>query len=127
VSQQISTQKLLDMATEIAVSGKKDKEKAAASGKKEGGLTSSQINSFLEYAQQSRDINLLSLFIIRQSQRGDFVNTGKLLVKYITQLNDINKVIELLGYVKWLYETIEKTRIDFNTKTFQDLLKQLTQ
>ncbi|MQL56588.1 hypothetical protein [Acidianus ambivalens] len=116
MSQQISTQKLLDMATEIAVSGKK-----------EGGLTSSQINSFLEYAQQSRDINLLSLFIIRQSQRGHFVNTGKLLVKYITQLNDINKVIELLGYVKWLNESIEKTRIDFNTKTFQDLLKQLIQ
>ncbi|MUM63711.1 hypothetical protein D1867_00215 [Acidianus infernus] len=115
MSQQITTQKLLDMATEIAVSGKRER------------LSSTQINSFLEYAQQSRNVELLSLFIIRQSQRGHFVNTGKLLVKYITQLNDINMAIELLGYVKWLNEAIEETRIDFNTKTFQDLLKQLTQ
>lgn len=115
VPQQITTQKLLDMATEIAVSGKRER------------LSSSQINSFLEFAQQSRDINLLSLFIIRQAQRGHFINTGKLLVKYIMQLNDIDKAIELLGYVKWLNESIEETRVDFNTRTFQDLLKQLIQ
>ncbi|BDC17506.1 hypothetical protein [Acidianus sp. HS-5] len=116
MSQQISTQKLLDMATEIAVSGKREK-----------GFSSSQINSFIEYAQQSRDVNLVSLFIIRQAQRGRFINTGKLLVKYITQLNDINKVIELLGYVKWLSESIEEVRVDFNTKSFHDLLKQIVQ
>ncbi len=115
MSQQISTQNLLDMATEIAVSGKREK------------LSLSQINSFIEYAQQSRNIKLVSLFIIRQSQRGHFIETGKLMVKYIIQLNDINKAIELLGYVKWISESIQDVRINFNTKSFQELIEQIIQ
>lgn len=110
---QKTTEELLNWATEIAVAAKRDT------------IASGQINSILSFAQEYRnDINTVMLYIMYQAQRLRFTNTAKILVNKISELkNSPDDVIRLLGYVKWIYEIIERIRVDYSTKKFEDLVK----
>jgi hypothetical protein len=113
VMSQKTTEELLNWATEIAVAAKRDT------------IASGQINSILSFAQEYRnDINTVMLYIMYQAQRLRFTNTAKILVNKISELkNSPDDVIRLLGYVKWIYEIIERIRVDYSTKKFEDLVK----
>jgi hypothetical protein len=113
VMSQKTTEELLNWATEIAVAAKRDT------------IASGQINSILSFAQEYRnDINTVMLYIMYQAQRLRFTNTAKILVNKISELkNSPDDVIRLLGYVKWIYEIIERIKVDYSTKKFEDLVK----
>jgi len=108
---------LLDWATKIAITAKKED------------VASTQINSILSFAQEYKnDINTVMLYIMYQSQRLRFSNTAKILIDRINRLkNNPDDIIRLLGYVKWIYETIEKIRVDYSTEKFEDLVRTFTQ
>jgi hypothetical protein len=113
IMSQKTTEELLNWATEIAVAAKRDT------------IASGQINSILSFAQEYRnDINTVMLYIMYQAQRLRFTNTAKILVNKISELkNSPDDVIRLLGYVKWIYEIIERIKVDYSTKKFEDLVK----
>jgi hypothetical protein len=113
IMSQKTTEELLNWATEIAVTAKRDT------------IASGQINSILSFAQEYRnDINTVMLYIMYQAQRLRFTNTAKILVNKISELkNSPDDVIRLLGYVKWIYEIIERIKVDYSTKKFEDLVK----
>jgi len=122
---QKTTEELLNWATQIAITAKIERVRRGG----RGGLTSSQINSILNFAQDYKnDIKTVMLYIMYQSQRSQFTDTAKILVDKINELEDSpDDVIKLLGYVKWIYETIEKIKRVNYTENFEDLVKIFTQ
>ena len=109
----MSQVELLDWATEIAVAAKREN------------VSSTQIDSILGFAQEYRnDVETVMLYIMYQSQRLRFSNTARILVDKIDKLkNSPDNIVKLLGYVKWIYETIERIRVDYSTRRFEDLVK----
>ncbi len=94
-------EELLNIATKIATSASKP------SGREgEPAVDASTINNLLTFIQSRRDVNELLAFIMRQTGRGEIdLGTGKLLLQYLNGLS-VDKAIQLLGYVKWIYETL---------------------
>ncbi|WP_390529186.1 hypothetical protein [Sulfurisphaera ohwakuensis] len=122
---------LLDIATRIAISAltpvQKGKEEKAA-------VDVSTINNLLTYMQSRKSIKELLAYILRQTGRGEIDrNTSKLLLSALKDLKeneeDINKALELLGYVKWIYETLDGLEIDVTqlkgVDNFQKLVNEL--
>ncbi len=122
--QQSSNEELLNIATKIAISASKPAER----GNKPV-VDSSTINNLLTFIQSRRDVNELLAFIMRQTGRGEIdPDTGKLLLRYLKGLS-LDKAIQLLGYVKWIYETltsrdirIDRSKLN-NVKSFSELVK----
>ncbi|BAK54121.1 hypothetical protein STK_00070 [Sulfurisphaera tokodaii str. 7] len=132
VSQLVKTDTdLLDIATRIAMSAltpvQKGKEQKPA-------VDASTINNLLTYIQSRKSIKELLAYILRQTGRGEIDrNTSKLLLSALKDLKeneeDINKALELLGYVKWIYETLDGLEIDVTqlkgVDNFQKLVNEL--
>ncbi|AOL15397.1 hypothetical protein BFU36_00085 [Sulfolobus sp. A20] len=123
-TQQSSNEKLLDVATIIAISASRPAGRDAGPS-----VDSSTINNLLTFIQSRRDVNELLAFIMRQTGRGEIdQNTGKLLLQHLRGLSP-DKAIQLLGYVKWIYETLTSRDIKMDrsklnsVKTFSELVE----
>lgn len=118
---------LLDIATRIAISALTPVQKGR---EQEPAVDSNTINNFLAYMQSRKSIKELLAYILRQTGRGEIDrNTSKLLLSALKDLEDINKALELLGYVKWIYETLNGLKIDITqlkgVDNFQKLVNEL--
>jgi hypothetical protein len=122
---------LLDIATRIAISALTPVQKGR---EQEPAVDSNTINNFLAYMQSRKSIKELLAYILRQTGRGEIDrNTSKLLLSALKDLKeneeDINKALELLGYVKWIYETLNGLKIDITqlkgVDNFQKLVNEL--
>ncbi|QIW22825.1 hypothetical protein EWF20_00705 [Sulfolobus sp. S-194] len=134
MAQSLSTsQDLLDIATRIAISASQPRPRGRQSTQ-EPVVDSTTINNLLAYMQSRKSIKELLAYILRQTGREEIDrNTSKLLLSTLKNFkesdDDINKALELLGYVKWIYETISGLNIDAsrlkNISTFQQLVEEL--
>ena len=124
---------LLDIATKIAISAYTPSPKSRR-GKPEPSVESTTINNLLSYMQIKKSIPDLLAYILRQTGRGEIdKNTSRLLLSALKDLKntdeDIKKGLELLGYVKWIYETLDGLDIDVNqlkgVDSFQKLVNEL--
>lgn len=122
---------LLDIATRIAISALTPVQKGR---EQEPAVDSNTINNLLAYMQSRKSIKELLAYILRQTGRGEIDrNTSKLLLSALKDLKeneeDINKALELLGYVKWIYETLNGLKIDITqlkgVDNFQKLVNEL--
>lgn len=118
---------LLDIATRIAISALTPVQKGR---EQEPAVDSNTINNLLAYMQSRKSIKELLAYILRQTGRGEIDrNTSKLLLSALKDLEDINKALELLGYVKWIYETLNGLKIDITqlkgVDNFQKLVNEL--
>lgn len=128
------TADLLDIATKIAISAytpspaSRDKEPKPSVNK-------NTIENLLTYMQSKKSIPDLLAYILRQTGRREIDrNTAKLLLNALKDLKnteeDIKKALELLGLVKWIYETLAGLKININqiknVNTFQELVNELT-
>ncbi|ACP34777.1 conserved hypothetical protein [Sulfolobus islandicus L.S.2.15] len=122
---------LLDIATRIAISALTPVQKGR---EQEPAVDSNTINNLLAYMQSRKSIKELLAYILRQTSRGEIDrNTSKLLLSALKDLKeneeDINKALELLGYVKWIYETLNGLKIDITqlkgVDNFQKLVNEL--
>ncbi|QGA53989.1 hypothetical protein GFS03_05065 [Sulfolobus sp. E5-1-F] len=121
----MSSQDLLDIATRIAISSIKPKPK-----KNEPFVDSSTINSLLSFLQSRRNINELLLYIMRQAGREEIdEETVKLLLSSLKD-RKLEDAVSLLGYVKWVYETLTGLGVNYNevknVKTFKELVNILS-
>jgi hypothetical protein len=130
-SQQSSNEQLLDIATKIAISASKPKPNKDPSFKRyiDPSVKRSAIENLLTFIQSRRDVNDLLAFIMRQTGRGEIdQNTNKLLLQNLKGLS-VDKAIQLLGYVKWIHETLtaEGIRLDRsklnNVNSFSELVE----
>jgi len=124
---------LLDIATKIAISAYIPSPKSRG-GKPEPSVEVTTINNLLTYMQSRKSIPDLLAYILRQTGRGEIdKNTSRLLLSALKDLKntdeDIKKALELLGYVKWIYETLDGLDIDVNqlkgVDSFQKLVNEL--
>ncbi|QPG48920.1 hypothetical protein HFC64_02235 [Saccharolobus solfataricus] len=123
----MSSQDLLDIATRIAISAIKPKPK---SNKPEPYVDSSTINSLLSFLQSRRNVNELLLYIMRQAGRDEIdEETGKLLLASLKD-RELKDAVNLLGYVKWVYDTLTGLKVNYNNvkgvKTFKELVNILS-
>lgn len=126
-STQTTTENLLDIATQIAISASKPD---SETGKPV--VNSTTINNLLTFLQSKRDVNMLLVYIMRQTGRGEIdENTGKLLLSNLKD-KTVENALQLLGYVKWIFETINSKyfQVDYNqiknVKKFRDLVNKLS-
>lgn len=122
---------LLDIATRIAISARTLVQKGRDL---EPAVDATTINNLLTYMQSKKNIKELLAYILRQTGRGEIdKNTSKLLLSALKDLKeteeDISKALELLGYVKWIYETLDGLKIDVaqlkGVDTFEKLVNEL--
>ncbi len=118
----IDEKKLLDKAAQLAFLAKK------------GRVNTAQVNKLLEVLNSVGDdktsLLYLAAFAMRQAGKGqlsrDFARKLKeeLLILYRSAENSRNAARTLLGSMKWLFESIEKERINFSAKveTFEDFM-----
>ncbi|BBG23169.1 hypothetical protein [Sulfuracidifex tepidarius] len=86
--------------------------KAVSQAKRER-LNPTQVNNMLEFSQSTDNVNDLLIFIMRQASRNHFVETAKILVKYLKD-KDIMKAREFLGLFKWSFEALNETQSNFD-------------
>jgi len=124
---------LLDIATKIAISAYTPSPESRG-GKPKPSVEITTINNLLSYMQIRKSIPDLLAYILRQTGRGEIdKNTSRLLLSALKDLKntdeDIKKGLELLGYVKWIYETLNGLRVDVNqlkgVDSFQKLVNEL--
>ena len=123
-----NTTALLDTATKIAISALTPNKKGEPS------VDSSTINNLIAFMQSRKSVPELLAYIMRQTGRGEIdKNTGKLLLMALKDLKnteeDINKALQLLGYVKWIYETLDGLKVNVTSlkdvNNFQKLVEEL--
>ena len=124
-----TTSTLLDTATKIAISA------LTPSGRgRDSSVDITTINNLLTYMQSRKSIPELLAYIMRQMGRGEIDrNTGKLLLSALKDLKNseegVNTALQLLGYVKWIYETLDGLDIDVTqlrgVDTFEKLVNEL--
>ncbi|BCU70134.1 hypothetical protein [Stygiolobus caldivivus] len=123
---------LLDIATKIAISALTPQQ--GGRGTPRPAVDISNINNLLTYMQSRKNIRDLLAYILRQMGRGEIdKNTGKLLLSALKDMGntpeDVNRALELIGYVKWIYETLAGLNINVtNLKgvdTFQKLVNEV--
>ena len=144
----MSSLELLNIATEIAISAIKPKENEIDNKlkknkqpwknqqkenrsenneqeKNEKAVSTTTINDLLAFLQSKRNLNELLLYIMRQTGRGEIdKETGKLLLKNLKDKNNIEDALTLLGYVKWIYETLDKLKVNYDSvKDIKEFLK----
>ncbi|AWR98157.1 hypothetical protein DFR86_00145 [Acidianus sulfidivorans JP7] len=128
LNEQTQNTQLLDIATKIAISAIKQNPR---SKKPEPVVNASTINSLLSFLQSRRNMDELLLYIMRQAGRGEIdEETGKLLLGSLKDRN-MNEALNLLGYVKWIYDTLtglEDITYDKvkHIKTFKELVSFLS-
>lgn len=120
----VSSPNLLDVATQIAISAIKP-----TRGNKKA-VDASTINGLLTFLQSKRNVSELLLYIMRQTGRGEIdEETGKLLLRNLKDKN-VEDALTLLGYVKWIYETLDGLEVDYNSvknvKNFAELAEFLS-
>jgi len=124
---------LLDIATKIAISAYTPSPESRGREPKPS-VEVTTINNLLTYMQSRKSIPDLLAYILRQTGRGEIdKNTSRLLLSALKDLKntdeDIKKALELLGYVKWIYETLDGLNIDVNqlkgVDSFQKLVNEL--
>ncbi|AHC52236.1 hypothetical protein SUSAZ_10295 [Sulfolobus acidocaldarius SUSAZ] len=122
--QQSSNEELLNIATKIAISASKH-----AKGGDKPVVDPTTINNLLTFIQSRKDVNELLAFIMRQTGRKEIdPDTCKLLLRYLKGLS-LDKATQLLGYVKWIHETLTSGDIGINrsklndVKSFSELVK----
>ena len=124
-----NTTALLDTATKIAISALTPKNQ-----KGDPSVDLSTINNLITFMQSRKSVPELLAYIMRQTGRGEIDrNTGKLLLSALKDLKnteeDINKALQLLGYVKWIYETLDGLNINVNSlkdvNNFQKLVDEI--
>ncbi|WP_338602845.1 hypothetical protein V6M85_03060 [Sulfolobus tengchongensis] len=121
-----NTETLLDVATRIAISASKTDNRG------EPMVDSTTINNLLSFLQSKRNVNELLVYIMRQMGRGEIdKQTGKLLLSNLKD-KSTEEGLELLGYVKWIYETLTSKELKVNVnnlsnvKSFKDLVEILS-
>ncbi|MHA1285493.1 MAG: hypothetical protein ACTSQP_23560 [Promethearchaeota archaeon] len=110
----------------------------AAINCKKNRVKANQVNQLLSlfnspFTQDIDDtISLLMAFVSRQKSRGLFgkesaaiiISTLRKISKSVKDSKDKKKKVrEFLGLLKWLFEVVEKTRIDFNVNENQSFDK----
>ena len=106
---------LLDWATEIAVNLKREN------------VSKEELRRIVLFAHEHQDnVDNTITYIMRQAQKLDFKDSGKILVNRIQSLkNNPNDIIILLHYIQWIFETIERKPINYKTRKFIDLVNQV--
>ncbi len=127
VNRNVSSQNLLDTATRIAISAIKPKPNRQ---RYEPVVNTSTINSLLSFLQSRRDMNELLLYIMRQAGREEIdEDTGKLLLASLKD-KEMKEAVNLLGYVKWVYDALTGLGVNYNNvrnvKTFKELVSILS-
>lgn len=122
----VSSPSLLDVAAKIAISAIKPKGREG----REKAVDASTINSLLTFLQSRRNVDELLVYIMRQMGRGEIdEDTGKLLLSNLKDKN-VEEALTLLGYVKWIYETLDGLEKDYNSvrnvKDFKELVSILS-
>jgi len=122
----VSSPSLLDIATMIAISAIKPKGREG----KERAVDSTTINNLLTFLQSRRNVNELLAYIMRQMGREEIdEETGKLLLRSLKD-KSVDEALTLLGYVKWIYETLDGLDKDYNSvrnvRNFKDLVEILS-
>jgi len=122
----VSSPSLLDIATTIAISAIKPKGREG----KERAVDSTTINNLLTFLQSRRNVNELLAYIMRQMGREEIdEETGKLLLRSLKD-KSVDEALTLLGYVKWIYETLDGLDKDYNSvrnvKNFKQLVEILS-
>ncbi|EZQ10609.1 MULTISPECIES: hypothetical protein [Acidianus] len=109
---QVQTVYLLDAATKIATLMKK------------GNTSKTQVENLLNFFRSSLDKEELMLFIMRQSGKRNGIDrtSAKELVLNINELQNNDDILRLLGYIKWVYESIENIENLPEMKNFSDLV-----
>jgi len=120
---------LLDTATKIAISAIKPKKNEQKKDKK--AVDFSTINGLLAFLQTGKNVNELLLYIMRQTGRGEIdKDTGMLLLQSLKD-KQIEEALTLLGYVRWIYETLDGLKVKYesveNIKEFMRLVEFLSQ
>ena len=125
---EMSSPDLLDTATQIAISAVKPNPDDKTGRKPSVDQTT--INNLLTFLQSRRNVNELLVYIMRQMGRGEIdEQTGKLLLSSLKD-KKVEEALTLLGYVKWIYETLTGLEKDYNSvrgvKKFKDLVDVLS-
>jgi len=130
----VSSTNLLDIATQIAISAIKPKEgkKKTNEKKKEGKrpVDPTTINNLMAFLQSNKNINELLLYTMRQTGREEIdEDTGKLLLRNLRNKR-YEEALKLLGYVKWIYDTLDGLNVNYdsvkNVKSFTQLVEFLS-
>jgi len=118
----MSSPDLLDTATKIAISAVKPNPRDRE-GRKPS-VDQSTINNLLTFLQSRRNVNELLVYIMRQMGREEIdEQTGKLLLSSLKD-KKVEEALTLLGYVKWIYETLTGLEKDYNSvKTVENFKK----
>lgn len=123
--QSINEEEVLNFATRIAVQAKID------------GVERSQIENLLASLELAADpknsLWVSTLYAYRQAERGRIGRrTAELIYEAMSRLYEAgcgkDEARKLLGFAKWVYESLEKRsipRIDARRLTLQELLKML--
>jgi len=123
LSQTITEENILNLAAKIAVQAKVDNVKK------------SQIENLLASVEISSDpknsLLVVSLYAYRQAGRGEISRrTADLVYEAMRSLSEAGcgreDARKLLGFVKWIYESLEEKkipRVDIRELRFQDVLK----
>ncbi|BFH74746.1 hypothetical protein SJAV_26900 [Sulfurisphaera javensis] len=122
-----SIEKLLDDATELAISASRP---SGRGNKPE--VDKSTVENLLSYLQLRKNINELLAYIIRQMGRGEIdKETGSLLLSKLRG-KDYETAVTFLGYFKWIYEALTSRELQDkraqlnNVKEFKKLVEILS-